>query len=265
MKSNSVNPTWQNFKQYKPLIYELVFRDLKLKYRRSVLGYLWSLLNPLLMMIIMTIVFSYMFKQDIENFPMYLICGNTLFTFFTESTTMAMNSIVANGSLIKKVYIPKYIFPMSRVFSSFVTMSFSLVAILLVMVFTRSPFHLTVLMFWIPLLLLLIFSMGIGLVLSSLSVYFQDVTHLYGVITMAWMYLTPLFYPLNANFIPEFVVNIIKANPLYYYIDIFRSVVIYGNVPEMSMWVIATGFSILSMLIGLLVIKKLQKKFVLYL
>ena len=103
--------TLLNYKKYKPLIYELVVRDLKVKYRRSFLGYLWSLLNPLLMMLVMTLVFSTIFKSNIENFPVYLICGQTLFTFFNESTNMAMSSIVDNGSLIKKVYIPKYIFP----------------------------------------------------------------------------------------------------------------------------------------------------------
>ena len=110
----------QNFKKYKPLIYELVVRDLKVKYRRSVLGYLWSLLNPLLMMIVMTVVFSTLFKSDIDNFALYLICGQTLWNFFNESTTMAMTSVINNSSLIKKVYIPKYIFPISRVFSSFI-------------------------------------------------------------------------------------------------------------------------------------------------
>ena len=147
---------WQHFLKYRPLLKELVKRDLRLKYRRSFLGYLWSLLNPLLMMTIMTIVFSFMFKSNIENFPLYLICGNTLFSFFNESTNMAMYSVLNNGALIRKVYIPKFIFPISRVLSCFVTMSFSLVAILVVMVVTRSTIYWTLLLFWVPLLLSLI-------------------------------------------------------------------------------------------------------------
>ena len=172
---------WQHFKKYKPLLRELVVRDLKVKYRRSFLGYLWSLLNPLMMMMVMTVVFSFMFRSNIENFPLYLICGNTLWAFFNESTNMAMGSVLSNGALIKKVYIPKFIFPVSRVLSSFVTMSFSLVAILIVMIFTRTPVHWEILLFFIPLMLLLIFCVGMGMVLSAMAVYFRDIMHLYGV------------------------------------------------------------------------------------
>ena len=135
--------SWHNFSKYRPLIRELVTRDLKVKYRRSVLGYMWSILNPLLMMLLQTLVFSYMFRFDIPNFPLYLICGNTLFNFFNESTNMGMGSVLGNASLIKKVYVPKFIFPISRVVSSFVNLLFSLAAILLVMLITRSPFYWT--------------------------------------------------------------------------------------------------------------------------
>lgn len=158
---------FRQLRTYTPLIKELVSRDLKVKYRRSFLGYLWSLLNPLLMMAIMTVVFSYMFRFDVPNYPLYLICGQTLWTFFNESTNMAMYSIVQNASLIKKVYIPKYIFPVSRVFSSFVTMSFSLAAIVMVMLFTKAQFYWTILLFFIPLFLLFLFSSGVSLILSA--------------------------------------------------------------------------------------------------
>ena len=133
--------SWRNFSKYRPLIRELVTRDLKVKYRRSVLGYVWSILNPLLMMLLQTLVFSYMFRFDIPNFPLYLICGNTLFNFFNESTNMGMGSVLGNSSLIKKVYVPKFIFPISRVVSSFVNLLFSLAAIVLVMAVSYT--HLT--------------------------------------------------------------------------------------------------------------------------
>ena len=155
--------SWHNFSKYRPLIRELVTRDLKVKYRRSFLGYVWSILNPLLMMLLQTLVFSYMFRFQIENFPLYLICGNTLFNFFNESTNMGMGSVLGNSSLIKKVYVPKFIFPISRVVSSFVNLLFSLAAIILVMLITRSPFHLTILLVWAPLVLLFLFTCGIAL------------------------------------------------------------------------------------------------------
>ncbi len=252
----------KGIKKYMPLLQELVKRDLKLKYRRSVLGYLWSLLNPLLMMLIMTIVFSYMFRFDIPNYPLYLICGQTLFNFFNESTNMAMYSVIQNGLLIKKVYVPKYIFPISKVISSFVTMSFSLVAILIVMLVTRTAFHLSMLLFWAPLLMLLIFSCGVGMILSALAVQFRDVTHLYGVLTMAWMYLTPIFYPISA--VPEGVSAFITANPLYMYITIFRDLVLFGTVPAAAEWLTGLAVALAMMAVGTLIFRKMQRNFILY-
>lgn len=252
----------QQLKRYTPLLQELVVRDLKLKYRRSFLGYVWSLLNPLLMMAIMSLVFSYMFRFDIPNYPLYLICGQTLWTFFSESTTMAMNSITGNGALIRKVYIPKYIFPFSRVLSSFVTVSFSLAAILIVMLVTRVPFRLSLLLIPIPLACLLIFSIGVGLILSALSVYFRDIIHLYGVLTMAWMYVTPIFYPISS--IPEQIAAIIRFNPMYHYITFFRSLVLNGTLPELSIWISCFASCMIVLIIGLLCFRKLQRNFILY-
>ena len=253
---------WQHFLQYKPLLKELVSRDLKVKYRRSFLGYVWSLLNPLLMMCVMTLVFSYMFRFDIPNYPLYLITGQTLWTFFNESTNMSMYSVLQNGALIKKVYIPKFIFPISRVLSSFVTMSFSLAAILIVLVFTKASFYWTILLFPVPLFFLLLFAMGIGMVLSALSVYFRDITHLYGVVTLAWMYLTPIFYPVSA--LPEEVLPIIHGNPMYSYITFFRDIVLYGTVPEPIMWMRCVLISLAALAVGLAVFRKMQRNFILY-
>lgn len=248
--------------QYKPLIHELVTRDLKIKYRRSFLGYLWSLLNPLMMMAVMTLVFSYMFRFDIPNYPLYLICGQTLWNFFNESTSAAMHSVLGNGSLIRKVYIPKYIFPVSRVLSSFVTMSFSLVAILIVMIFTGVPFRWTMLLIPVPLMCLLVFSMGISMALSAMAVYFRDILHLYNVLTLAWNYLTPIFYPVTA--LPEKVARLFNFNPIYHFVTFFRSVVIYGEVPAVGVWVGSVISSLVALLIGLGVFRKLQKNFILH-
>lgn len=257
-----MNRAIELFRHYRPLINELIVRDLKVKYRRSFLGYVWSLLNPLLMMAVMTVVFSYMFRFDIPNFPLYLICGQTLWNFFNESTNMSMYSVLQNAALIKKVYIPKFIFPISRVLSSFVTMSFSLAAIILVMLFTKAPFHWTILLIPIPLFLLLLFSIGVGMVLSSLSVYFRDITHLYGVVTLAWMYLTPIFYPVSA--LPAEVATLIYANPMYYYITFFREVVMYGTIPNAPVWFWSIGCSLAALCAGCVIFRKLQRNFILY-
>lgn len=262
---NELKSAWQHFLTYRPLVKELIRRDLKVKYRRSFLGYLWSLLNPLMMMIIMTIVFSYMFKSNIENFPMYLICGNTLYNFFNESTTLAMYSVIQNSALIRKVYIPKFIFPFSRVLSSFVTMSFSLMAIAIVILVTKSPVYWTILLFWVPLLFLLLFSVGVGMILSSLAVFFRDITHLYGVLMLAWMYMTPLFYPVDASVLPAVVIRFMDFNPLYYMITFFRDVVMYGVLPGSATWIGCIVSTVVALCAGLLVFSKAQKHFILYL
>ena len=260
--TGQLHNSWHNFSKYRPLIRELVTRDLKVKYRRSVLGYMWSILNPLLMML-QTLVFSYMFRFDIPNFPLYLICGNTLFNFFNESTNMGMGSVLGNASLIKKVYVPKFIFPISRVVSSFVNLLFSLAAILLVMLITRSPFYWTILLVWVPLLLLLAFCCGMAVLLSALAVYFRDLQYLYGILTMAWMYATPLFYPISA--LPPFMVPVIKLNPLYHYINCMRCLVMYGTVPGPNTWIACIGSAVVMMGVGLAAFRKLQRNFILYL
>lgn len=253
---------WLHFRKYCPLIHELVVRDLKVKYRRSFLGYLWSLLNPLLMMLVMTAIFNNVFRFEIANYPLYLICGQTLFSFLSESTNMAMNSVLGNATLIKKIYIPKFIFPVSRVFSSFVTFGFNLGAILLVMIFTRIPLSSTLLLVVFPVFFLFLFCCGIGLILAALSVYFRDITHLYGIITMAWMYATPIFYPLES--VSESVQAIIKLNPMYHYINVFRNLVIYSNIPGPNAWFGCIASSFIAIVIGLLVFHRLQKNFILH-
>jgi len=252
----------RTIQKYAPLLSELVKRDLKVKYRRSVLGYVWSLLNPLMMVGIMAFVFSRVFQSTVSNFPLYLICGQVLWTFFTESTSMSMYSVLQNSALIKKVYIPKFIFPVSRVLSCFSTMSFSLIAILIVMVLTRAKIYWTVLLFWIPLLFLFLFCCGMGLILSALATYFRDITHLYGVVTVAWMYATPIFYDMAV--LPETVQAVIRCNPMYHFITFFRSLILYGQIPHWTVWAVCIGGSALMLLAGVVIFGKMQKNFILY-
>ena len=252
----------QNFLKYRNLLRELVVRDIKVKYRRSFLGILWSLLNPLLMMIIITIVFSSLFRFDIANFPIYLLTGQIMFNFFSEATNMAMFSIIGNGSLIKKVYIPKYIFPLSKVLSSFVSLLFSLIAIVIMIIITKVKITWTVLFFPLPLLYVLIFSIGIGMILSAMSVFFRDIFHLYGVILTAWNYLTPIFYP--AKIIPNKYKFFIEYNPLYYMIECFRDIILYGKLPSLQFNLICIMSCTLSLIIGTYVFYKNQDKYILY-
>ena len=259
---SQLSRSWGHFVKYKPLIHELVSRDLKVKYRRSFLGYVWSILNPLMMMALQTIIFSYMFRADIPNYPVYLVCGNVLFTFFNESANMGLTSIIYNGTLIKKVYIPKFIFPLSRVVSSFVTMGFSLAAVLLVMIFTRAPLGWTALLFWVPLVFELVFCCVVALLLSSLTVYFRDMQYLFSILTLGWMYATPIFYPLEQ--LPLFAQRLMKLNPMYHYINMFRNLVMYGNIPGPNTWFACIASALVMFVLGLVVFRKLQRNFILY-
>ena len=168
---------FRRFYAFDELLKQLIIRDVKLKYRRSYLGYLWSILNPLMLMMVLVVIFSNLFRFDIPNFPLYLISGQFLFSFMTEATNMSVSSITGNASLIKKTYVPKYIFTVSKVGSSLVNLLFSLGALLLVMVFTNAEFSWNLLFFPIIIFEVFIFSLGLGLWLSAITVFFRDVQY----------------------------------------------------------------------------------------
>ena len=250
------------FKKYRYLLEDLVAKDFKLKYRRSVLGFFWSILNPLLMMLVITAVFSNMFESDIEYFSVYYLCGYVIFNFVIEATNGALTSIVQSGYLIKKVYIPKYIFPLEKASFALVNVLFSLIAVVLVIGITKMPVSPTILLIPVPIFYAFIFSIGLGLILATVNTFFRDAGHLYSVWTTAWMYLTPLFYPLDI--IPSSIKTFIYCNPLFYYVDYFRMLVIDGEIPDLRTNLICLEFSFLFLIIGLIVFKRNQDKFILY-
>lgn len=250
------------FNKYKCLLRELVGRDFKLKYRRSVLGYAWSLLNPLLMMLVLTAVFSQLFKYNIEKFAVYLIMGQTVFNFYSEATTTAMSSIYGNAELIKKVYVPKYMFPLAKICFSFVNMICSLGAVIIVMLIQKVALHITLILLPVLFVYMFMIALGIGLLLSVVAVYFRDLTHLYGVFITAQMYLTPLFYPVEV--LPPWVYRVVCFNPTYHLVEFFRNIALYGKWPSLQDHLICLAFSFAFVLIGLVVFKKKQKNFILY-
>jgi ABC-2 type transport system permease protein len=248
--------------KYKSLLYELVIRDIKIRYRRSVLGLLWTVLNPILMMTVMTIVFSNLFRFDIENFPVYFFTANILFTFMTEATTNCLYGITGNASLIKKIYIPKYLFPVSKVLSSVVNLFFSFVAMILVMIATKAPFHGTMILTPLVIFYLILFTTGLGLILSVAVVFFRDVAHLYGILTMVWMYLTPIFYPVSL--LQEKMSLVLTFNPLYHFIEYFREIVLYNQIPTLEANITCLLIGVVTLGIGLIFFYRNQDKFILY-
>ena len=250
------------FLKYKNLLNELVRRDIKVRYRKSVLGLLWTVLNPLLMMVVITIVFSTLFKQNIPNFPIYYLAGSLIFSFNSESTSNALYAIISNASLIKKVYIPKYLFPLSKILSGLVNLGFSLVAMVIVMFVTDAPFHSTMLLLPIPIFYTFLFSTGLGLLLSAYTVFFRDIAHFYGVFILAWTYFTPIFYPVDI--LPATAMKFMKLNPMYYYVTYMRNIVIDGVFPSLKFNLVCLLFGLFFLGWGLYAFYKKQDKFVLY-
>ncbi len=248
--------------KYKFLIQQLVSRDFKVKYKRSVLGYCWSFLNPLLTMLVQYVVFSTIFRTGIENYPVYLLSGNIIFSFFTDAVGQGLMSIIGNASLITKVYVPKYIYPATKVMSCSINLFISIIPLLLVTLLTGGSTNLTLLLLPYALICLLLFSMGMVLMLSAANVFFRDVQYLWGIISLIWMYATPLFYP--AEIIPENLRFIQTINPMFHIISFVRSILIYGVSPSPELYVSCLVGSVIIFAIGIVVFKKTQGKFVLY-
>lgn len=257
-----VKEKMQGFRRFIPLLGELVVRDIKVRYRHSALGLVWTVLNPLLMMVVITIVFSTLFRSNIPNFPIYYLSGSLLFSFNSEATTTALHSIISNASLIKKVYIPKYLFPLSNIFSGLVNLGFSLIAMFIVMVVTGAPFHTTLLLIPIPIFYTFLFSTGLGILLSALTVYFRDIAHFYSVFILAWTYLTPVFYPVDI--LPAVAAKLMQLNPMYHYISFMRELVLYGTFPGMGENLLCIVMGVGMLCVGLLVFYKKQDNFVLF-
>lgn len=251
-----------NFYNYSHLLQNLIVRDLKVKYRRSVLGFVWSILNPLLMMLVVTAVFQNIFRVDIDNFPIYYLTGSLIFSFMSEATSLAMTSVLNSASLIKKVYIPKYIFPLEKCLFAFINMLFSLVAVVIMFLVLHYKITWTAFLFFIPMIFTLIFSIGLGLILSAANVFFRDIGHLYSVWITAWMYFTPVIYPIET--LSYKMKNIMRFNPMYYYVDYFRQVVMYNNIPDFNFNLICFAFAFTFLFIGLFIFKLKQDKFILY-
>jgi len=249
--------------KYKFLIKQLVNRDFKTKYKRSVLGVFWSFLNPLLTMTVQYVVFSNLFRFDIQHYPVYLLTGILMFNYFNEACTLTLTSIVSNAALIKKVYVPKYIYPLTRVLSSFINLIISMIPLILVVLISGVRLRPSFVLVVYPMVCIGIFCLGLGMLLATSMVFFQDTQFLWGVLSMIWMYLTPIFYP--ASILPAKVAWILKINPLYYYIDFMRTCIMDGMSPSLMTYAacFVSAFAMLG--IGLLVFKKNQDKFVLYL
>ncbi len=262
-----------DIKRFMPLLRNLVSKDFKIKYRRSALGVAWSVLNPLLTMLVLTAVFSKMLRIQVDgDFATYYIVGASLWNFFAEATTASMTSVLSASSLIKKVYIPKYLFPIEKCLFALVNFGLSLVAVLLVIIirhnFVPTFPSFTLLMAPLAVFYCFLFVCGISLLLSALTVFFRDIIHLYGVLLTMWMYMTPIFYQMNlvAGDDPtlSFIRTIIHCNPMHHFISYFREVIIYGIMPSLRDNLLCLEIGVITFLFGWVVFKKTEGKFILH-
>lgn len=262
---------FSNFKKYSFLMSQLISRDFKVKYKRSVLGILWSLLNPLLTMTVMTIVFSQMFKFQVEgvNYIVYLMTGIIMFNYFSGASSSAMTSVVENFTLINKVYIPKYIFPISKCLFVGIDFLLTLIPWFIIILLTyfglgQYTCHINIYFLLLPyiFLCLFLFAAGMGLLLSCISVFLRDIFHIYGIIITLWNYLTPVFY--SIEILPDFLQTLMKFNPLYQFINCARSIVLYGQAPNLAHLGIIGIMGFGMFLIGALIFRSKQDKFIYY-
>ena len=253
-----------NLKKFRFLFWELVKKDIKLKYRSSVLGVFWTLLEPLLTMIGLTLVFSNLLGKGDDNFPVYILCGRLLYSFFSNGTKVALKSVRKHGSMIGKVYVPKYMYPLSAVVSNYIMFIISLVVLAGVMIFEQVKITVYLLQAFIPMIIILIMTMGVGLILATFDVFFRDLEYLWTVFLMLIMYTCAIFYKVD-NLKTAANEMIFKCNPLYSVISMFRDAVFGRSIMDNSYNLcLSLCFSLGVFLIGILVFWRKQDKFILY-
>ena len=248
-----------NFNKYRFLLSELVIKDIKLKYRRSYLGILWTLIEPLLTMIVLTMVFTSFGRGD-KEFPIYVLSGRLLYSYFANATKSAMKSIRTHGQMIKKVYVPKYIYPLSSIMSQYVIFLISLIVLVGTAAFLKIKPTIYLLQAIVPLVILFVMVLGVGLILATLAVFFRDMEYLWGVIIMLIMYCSAIFY--DPAKMGENVRWILDINPLYSVILNFRNTVIYGLPLDLHAVLYSSGFSIVALVIGIFIFYKKQDEFI---
>lgn len=242
------------------VIQELVAREIRRKYSRSKLGIIWSVLNPLLSMAVLSLIFSTMFRKSIENYPVYYLTGFLIWNFFTTATNTAMTALADNQMLILQVKLPRSVFPLARVCTAFVNYLYSLIAYLCILLFYRIPFTWHMLLYPVIVAMVFFFALGLSYILSVLYVFFGDVKHLYSVLLTLWMYLSALFYPLEL--LPEGMQVLIWQNPVYNFIAAARDCILYGRMPGAAVWTRMILWSLGVFLAGTWIFRESQNRIV---
>jgi ABC-2 type transport system permease protein len=249
--------------KYRYLIGELILRNIKTRYKRSLLGVAWTMVNPLLTMLVMTIVFSQLFAFDLPRYPVYLLTGLLTWNFFSETTVSATRNLIWSSKLIKRIYIPKSLFATAAVGTGLVNLLIALLPLGIIILITGSEIGLALFFLPVALLLISMFSLGVGLAVSAQAVFFTDIVDMYQILLLAWMYLTPIFYP--HNILPDKFHWIIYFNPMYYILECFRSPLYLNKVPEPQIIIGAVISAIAALSLGGFIFTRKSDDFVYYL
>lgn len=259
---NNIKYVW---KRYSFLLKQLVSRDFKVKYKRSVLGVFWSLLYPVLTMAVMALVFTNVFKFSTPgvNYLAYLMSGLVIFNYFSEASNLSMSSVVANFSLINKVYMPKYIFPLSKCIFVGINFLLSQIPLYIILLATGTGISWHHILLPFGYLCLFMFTLGFSLILSTLAVFLRDMFYIYGVVISLWTYMTPIMYDIAIIDHPVLLV-IFKCNPMYWFTYFSRRIMLYHTIPEINAWLYCFLFGFFFLILGVIVFKKNQNKFIYY-
>lgn len=249
-------------KQHSFLFTQLVKRDFRKRYKNTILGIIWSLLAPLLNLAVMALVFTQFFGRNTPHYLVYLFCGNLVFSFFRESTTAGMTSIISNSALFSKLKVPKILFLLSENVASLLNFGLTIIILFIFVAIDGLPFTWKFFMLLYPVLFETIFNVGIGLILATAYVFFRDMGYLYGITTQLIMYMSALFY--NINSYPESTQKYFYCNPVFVYIKYFRDIIIDGKIPSLTMHILCLVYALVAFLVGLLLYKKNNYKFLYY-
>ena len=234
--------------RYRSLIVELVSRDIKTRYKRSFLGIGWTMLHPLLTMLVLTAVFSAIFRFSVPNYIVYVLSGLLLWNFFSTTTTHAMTQLAWGGSLLSRIYLPKAVFAASSIGTGLVNIALAMVPLLAIMAITRVSYTPALLFLPVAVALTAVFAFGVGLFISTQAVYYTDVVNMYEIILMLWFYLTPIIYPLSV--LPPLVARFVLLNPMYTFLELFRAPIYQGQLPAVEVLALGVLWSLASLTIG---------------
>ena len=233
--------------RYRNLLYQLIRRDIVARYKRSFFGIAWTMLNPLAMTIVLALIYSQVF-HTVQGYPAYVLSGLITWNFFAQTTSAAITSLVWGGDFFRRIYVPRSTFAISAIGTGLVNIFLSLVPLAVVMVFVGTPIQPTLILVPIPIFILACFALGMGLIISSIAIYFPDIVEMYQIILLAWMFLSPIFYPLDI--LPSSIYSLMKFNPMYWMINLFRIPVYNGRIPTMIELVPAFVIGIVVLLLG---------------